>query len=74
MIAVIATIAFLAAAWAAIVAVSASLEHSVGKIGSALRGHSVLPAPAPIALRVSQRYPSDRSRRVRARPAIRAAA
>ncbi len=74
MIAALATIAFLAAAWAAIVAVSASLEDSIGKIGSALRGQSVLPAPTPIALRVSQRYPSGRLQRVRARPAIRAAA
>ena len=74
MIAAIATIAFLAAAWAAIVALSASFEESLVKIGNALRGESVIPTPAPIALRVSQRYPAGRSQRARARPAIRAAA
>ena len=74
MIAAIATIAFLAAAWAAVLAVADSFEVSLGKIGAALRGQSVFPAPAPIAIRVSQRYPSGRSHRVRARPAIRAAA
>lgn len=74
MIAAIATIAFLAAAWAAVLAVADSFEVSLGKIGAALRGQSVLPAPAPIAIRVSQRYPSGRSQRVRARPAIRVAA
>ena len=74
MFAALATIAFLAAAWAAIVAVAGSLEQSLGKVGSALRGGNALPASAPIALRVSQRYPSGRSQRVRARPSLRAAA
>lgn len=74
MIAALATIAFLAAAWAAIVILAGSLEQSLGKIGSALRGDTALPVPAPIALRVSQRYPSGRSQRTRARPAMRAAA
>lgn len=74
MIAAIATIAFLAAAWAAIVAVAGSLEGSLGKIGQALRGQTVLPSPAPVAVRISQRFPSGRSQRVRARPAMRAAA
>ena len=74
MIAAFATIVFLAAAWAAMVAVAGSFEHSLGKIGAALRGESPLSTPAPIALRVSQRYPSGRSQRVRARPSLRAAA
>ncbi len=74
MIAALATIAFLAAAWAAIVIVAGSLEQSLGKIGAALRGESGLPAPAPIAVRVSQRYPSGRAQRARAKPALRAAA
>ncbi|MEO8142110.1 MAG: hypothetical protein ABI617_05580 [Sphingomicrobium sp.] len=74
MIAAFATIVFLAAAWAAIVAVAGSLEQSLGKIGAALRGEILRAAPAPIALRVSQRYPSSRSQRVRARSSLRAAA
>ena len=74
MIAALATIAFLAAAWAAIVAVAGSFEQSMGKIGAALRGESALPVPTPVAVRVSQRYPSARSQRVRARPSLRAAA
>ena len=74
MIAALATIVFLAAAWAAIVIVAGSLEQSLGKVGAALRGESPALAPSPIALRVTQRYPSGRSQRVRARPSLRAAA
>ena len=74
MLAAFATIVFLAAIWAAIVAVAGSLEQSLGKISAALRGESAPSAPAPVALRVSQRYPSGRSQRVRARPSLRAAA
>ena len=74
MIAALVTIVFLAAAWAVVVILAGSLEHSLGKIGAALRGESALPAHAPVALRVSQRYPSGRSQRARARPAMRAAA
>ena len=74
MIAVLATIAFLAAAWAAIVAVAGSMEHSLGKISAALRGESTLPVPAPVALRVSQRHPAGRSQRIRSRSSLRAAA
>ncbi len=73
MIAAIATIAFLAAALAAIVSVAGSLEFNLGKIGAALRGE-VAPIPAPLAMRVSQRYPSGRAQRARARPTMRAAA
>ncbi len=74
MIAAIATIAFLAAAWAAIVIVAGSLEEHLGKVSAALRGESLGFAPAPVAVRVSQRYPAARSQPVRARPAMRAAA
>ena len=73
MIAAIATIAFLAAAWAAIVAIAGSFESSFGKIGAALRG-DLAAVPVAVAMRVTQRYPSARSQRVRARPAMRAAA
>jgi hypothetical protein len=72
MITAFATIAFLAAAWLAIVSIAGSLEDSFGKVGAALRGQSGL-VPSPIAFRVSQRYPQSRQR-VRARPALRAAA
>ncbi|MEO5577461.1 MAG: hypothetical protein ABIR25_00225 [Sphingomicrobium sp.] len=74
MIAAIATIAFLAAAWAAIVVIAGSLEVNLAKVGAALCGVPPAFASAPIAVRVSQRYPAARSKRVRARPALRAAA
>lgn len=74
MLAALATIAFLAAAWAAVVILAGSLEQSLGKVGAALRGDSALPVSAPVALRVSQRYPSSRSQRARARQSLRAAA
>lgn len=74
MIAALATIAFLAAAWAAIVILSSSLDQKLGRIASALRGEADAPAHLPVALRVSQRYPSGRAQRARARPSLRAAA
>ena len=74
MIAAIATIAFLAAAWAAIVAIAGSLEFNLIRVTAALSGKTLAFAPAPVAVRVSQRYPIGRSQRVRARPAVRAAA
>ena len=74
MIAAIATIAFLAAAWAAIVAIAGSLEFSFARIGAALRGEAPVLSAGPVAGRVSQRYPTARSLRVRARPSMRAAA
>ena len=74
MIAAFATIVFLAAAWAAIVAIAGSLEGSLSKVGMALRGQSPAFAPAPVAVRISQRYPASRSLRARARPSLRAAA
>ena len=74
MIAAIATIAFLAAAWAAIIIVAGSLEENLGKVSAALRGPAPDFAPALVALRVSQRYPASRLLRARARPSMRAAA
>ena len=74
MTAAITTIAFLASAWAAIVAIAGSLELSFAKVSAALRGQSPAFAPVPVAVRVSQRYPQARSQRVRARPSMRAAA
>ena len=74
MIAAIATITFLAAAWAAIVAIAGSLEANLGKVGAALRGVSPSPQPHLATLRVSPRYPQARSQRIHARPALRAAA
>ena len=74
MIAAIATIAFLAAAWAAILAIAGTFEDSLTKVRTALGGQAPAFAPAPVAVRVSQRYPAGRSQRARARPAMRAAA
>ena len=74
MIAAIATIVFLAAAWAAILAIAGSLEENLAGVSAALRGQAPAFAPAPVALRVSQRYPASRSMRARARPSMRAAA
>ena len=74
MIAAVATAAFLAAAWVAIVAIAGSLEGSLSKVGTALRGETAGLLPQPVALRISPRYPQARSQRVRARPALRAAA
>ena len=74
MIAALATIAFLAAAWAAIVAIAGSFESDLGKIKLALRGQSTSFAVAPVTVRVSQRYSAERAQPVRARPSMRAAA
>lgn len=74
MIEAIATIVFLAAAWAAIVSIAGSLEENLGKVGAALRGETPALLPQPAALRVSPRYPQARFQRIRARPALRAAA
>ena len=74
MIAAVATIAFLAAAWAAIIAIAGSLEDSLGKVSAALRGVSAASLPQLAALRVSSRYPQSRSQRSTARPDLRAAA
>ena len=74
MIAAFATIAFLAAAWAAIVAIAGSLEANLGKVGAALRRETPARTVQPAAMRVSPRYPQARSQRASARPALRAAA
>lgn len=74
MIAAVATIAFLAAAWAAIVAIAGSLEDSLGKVGAALRGVTPSPQPRLAALRISPRGQQGRSQRAQAQPALRAAA
>ncbi len=74
MIAAIATIAFLAAAWAAIVAIAGSLEDNLGKVGAAFRGEAAVLLAQPVAIRVSPRFPQARSQRTQARPALRAAA
>ena len=74
MIAALATLAFLAAAWLAIVAMARTLEDGASRIAAALRGRPLqTPVPA-VALRVNQRCPVQRPRRVRAQPALRAAA
>ena len=74
MIAALATIAFLAAAWAAIVAIAGSFESDLGRIKMALQGRSTGFAVAPVTVRVSQRYSAERAQPVRARPSMRAAA
>ena len=74
MIAALATIAFLAAAWAAILAIAASLEDNLGKVGAALHGQAPALQPQLASFRISPRYPQARSQRARARPALRAAA
>ena len=73
MIAAVATIVFLAAAWAAIVAIAGSLENNFGKIGAAVRGEYSA-VVQPVAIRISPRYPQARSQRASARPELRAAA
>ena len=74
MIAAVVTIVFLAAAWAAIVAIAGSIETNLGKVGAALRGETPALQPQIATLRISPRYPLARSQRVSARPALRAAA
>ena len=74
MIAAFATIAFLAAAWAAIVAIAGSLEANLGKVSAALCRDTPALTLQPVALRVSPRYPQARSQRAAARPALRVAA
>ena len=75
MLAVLATLAFLAAMWLCATIVAGTLEQSEAKISAALKGRSLLAGPpiGPVAGRVSQRYPSQR-RPIRARVELRAAA
>ena len=74
MIAAIATVVFLAAAWAAIVSLAALLESNLGRVGAALLGETPALLTQSTAVRLSPRYPQARSQRVRARPALRVAA
>ena len=74
MIAAIVTIVFLAATWAAIVAIAGSLEANLGKVSAALRRETPALTLQPAAMRFSPRYPQARSQRAVARPALRAAA
>ena len=74
MIAAIATIVFLAAAWAAIVSIAGSLEGNLAKVGAAFSGQTPALLAQSTAVRLSPRYPQARSQRVRAHPALRAAA
>ena len=74
MIAAFATIAFLAAAWAAIVAIAGSLEANLGKVSAALSRDTPALTLQPVAMRFGPRYPQARSQWAAARPALRAAA
>ena len=74
MIAALATIAFLAAIWVAVVAIAESFESTLARIGSALRGEAPATAALPVSGRINQRYPTARSHRIRARLSMRAAA
>lgn len=72
----LATLAFLAAAWAALVVLGITLEDYGAKVRAALAGRTYQPSPAVPALsvRMSPRYPSRRVIRTQARPTLRAAA
>jgi hypothetical protein len=75
MLAVFATLAFLVAMWLCVTVVADTLEQSGYKIIAALKGRLSLElaSVAPIAGRVSQRYPSPR-RPLRGQIELRAAA
>jgi hypothetical protein len=76
MIAALATLAFLVAIWAVVVALAETLVESGEKIMAALKGQSPLAIPvrqAPVRVRVSARSVRQ-ARPVRARPKLRAAA
>ena len=68
-----ATLAFLTAAWLAIVVLAGELDEYGTKVRAALTGTP----PAPVAvmsLKIRQRYPARRPVRLRARPELRAVA
>jgi hypothetical protein len=68
-----ATLAFLAAAWLALVVLAGTLEEYGTKVRAALAGAT----PAPVAImsiQVRQRYPARRAVRLDAQPKLRAAA
>ena len=76
MIAALATLAFLVATWAVVVAMAETFAESGEKIFAALRGQSPLATPvrhAAVPVRVSVRSVRQ-ARPVRARPKLRAAA
>lgn len=74
MIAALGTAASLAILWLAVVAIASTVEGSVGKLASALRGDRGVILQSR-AVRVNARYPAPRAVRARARPeALRAAA
>ena len=68
-----ATLAFLVTAWLSLVVLAVTLEEYGAKVRAALAGTT--PAPvAAISIHMRQRYPTRRAIRLRARPALRAAA
>ena len=68
-----ATLAFLAAAWLAIVVLAGTLEEYSTKVRTALAG--TMPTPvAVMSIQMRQRYPARRPVRLQPRPALRAAA
>lgn len=76
MIAALATLAFLVAIWAVVVAMAETFAESGEKIMAALKGQSPLAIPmhqAPVSVRVSARSVRQ-ARPVRVRPRLRAAA
>lgn len=73
MTAALATAFFLSVAWLIVVAIAATLDGKVGRIGDALAGR-VPPPVAPVMARYSLRYSLRRSQRAVMRPRLRAAA
>ena len=68
-----ATLAFLAAAWLALVVLAGTFEEYGAKVRAAWAGAT--PAPAAVmSIQLRQRYPARRPVRLRAQPALRAAA
>ncbi len=68
-----ATLAFLAAAWLALVVLAGTLEDYGAKVRAALAG--AMPAPAAaISFQMRPRYPARRALRLQPRPVLRAAA
>lgn len=68
-----ATLAFLLAAWLAIVVIAGTLEDYGAKVRAALTGKAPVPV-AVMSIQLRQRYPARRPVRLRARPELRAAA
>ena len=77
MTAALATFAFLAAAWFAVVALARTIEESGSKIAAALSGEPLfgqVPALKVAPVRFRPAYPPMRAHRARVRPVLRAAA